>query len=241
MVQGMNEVNQVANTVLTNVAHANSASSEADGAAQQGNSTVMETMTSISGVSDQVQETASGMYALKEAGENIGSVLAVIKGIAEQTNLLALNAAIEAARAGEQGRGFAVVADEVRQLASRTAESTKEIQEIIENIQQGTQRAAEQMESGERAARASVEQARLAGQSIEAIITGVSLIDERTRAIESASQSQQSIVGEVGVRVQRVDELASQTAELSTQATGTSRQVAELSRHLEQRLQLFCT
>ncbi|BFM14296.1 methyl-accepting chemotaxis protein [Maricurvus nonylphenolicus] len=240
MVQGMDEVNQVANTVLTNVAHANSASTEADGAAQQGNSTVMETMASISGVSDQVQETASGMYELKEAGENIGSVLAVIKGIAEQTNLLALNAAIEAARAGEQGRGFAVVADEVRQLASRTSESTKEIQEIIENIQQGTQRAAEQMESGERAARESVEQARLAGQSIEAIITGVSLIDERTRAIENASQNQQAIVGEVGVRVQRVDELASQTAELSTQATGTSRQVAELSRTLEQRLQLFC-
>ncbi len=240
MVQGMDEVNQVANTVLTNVTHANSASTEADGAAQQGSATVLETVESISGVSDQVQETASGMYELKEAGEDIGSVLAVIKGIAEQTNLLALNAAIEAARAGEQGRGFAVVADEVRQLASRTADSTKEIQEIIENIQQGTLRAAEQMEAGERAARDSVEQARRAGLSIEAIITGVSLIDERTRAIETASQSQQNIVDEVGVRVQRVDELACETAKLSTQATGTSREVAELSRHLEARLQLFC-
>ncbi len=239
MVEGMNQVNQAAHSVLGNVNDANEASSQAEGAAHDSNATVIEAVEAISGVSDRVQETAAGMYELKEAGESIGSVLEVIKGIAEQTNLLALNAAIEAARAGEQGRGFAVVADEVRQLASRTSSSTREIQTIIESIQEGTQRAAEQMESGEQAARGSVTQARRAGDSLQAIISGVSLIDQRTRAIEVASQNQQQIVGEVGVRAQRVDELACQTAVLSTQATVTCRHVAELSRNLEERLQLF--
>jgi len=238
---GVQQVYATAHSVLKNVEEAHQASSQADLAAEQGNDIVAETVVVIESVSMRVKESVAGMDDVKVASESIGSVLDVIKGIAEQTNLLALNAAIEAARAGEQGRGFAVVADEVRQLASRTAESTTEINEIIENLQQGIDRAADHMADGEQAANASVAQAQRAGEALKDIIHGVVLIDERTRAIERATQEQQSAVLEVDTRTRRVDDLASETASLSQRASTTSQQVVTLSKQLQEGLQRFRT
>jgi len=145
--------------VARNAAQAAASAQAADREAQQGQQVVHETISSIESVSVEVEHTASAIQRLEADSQSISAVLEVIRGVAEQTNLLALNAAIEAARAGEQGRGFAVVADEVRTLASRTQQSTLEIQQVIEQLQSGARNAAEVMHRGRAQVDSSVLQA----------------------------------------------------------------------------------
>lgn len=239
MIEGMERVNHSGMSVLENVEAATQASGAAQTATGDSGDKVKQTAEAITGLSVLVQETAGGMLELKASGENIGRVLDVIKGIAEQTNLLALNAAIEAARAGEQGRGFAVVADEVRQLASRTAASIDEIQGIIESIQRGTDRSARQMAQGEREALESVGRAEGARNSLSSVLEAIALIGRRAAQIEVVTREQGEVVGDVTRRVSRVGELAGETLNLASQTSATSQQVTELSRRLEERLQQF--
>ncbi len=241
MVNAIEQVNQSASMVLEDVRAAEQATTNAEVVSKEGGASVQATIASIESLSEEVSLAVTSIQTLKADSERIGGVLDVIKGIAEQTNLLALNAAIEAARAGEQGRGFAVVADEVRQLASRTADSTQEIQEIIQKLQQGTLSAANMMSEGKDSAGTSVETARNAGEVLNKVETVFQSILRRSQAIASAAEEQMHIATEVNQRAGRVGELTNETLTLSTDAADTGKQVAEISESLRSSLGQFKT
>jgi len=239
MVIEMEQVKESADVVLANVESADEVSRKAQQLASSGNQTVQQTVAAINQVANVVRQAADEMDEVKRDSDNIGTVLEVIKSIAEQTNLLALNAAIEAARAGEQGRGFAVVADEVRQLASRTSASTQEIQDIITTLQQGTSSASQQMLRGAEATADAVTQAQIAGDSLEAILNGINTISLRSTDIQHASDGQREVVARLGQSAKRIDQLAHQCTHYSASALESSRTVTQLAQHLGEKLSNF--
>ena len=187
------------------------ASSSADDSAQEGIRVMTQTIDSINQLAHDVEEVTTTMNQLEEATTSIGSVLDVIKGIAEQTNLLALNAAIEAARAGEQGRGFAVVADEVRTLAQRTQESTEEIQTIIETVQSGASNAVNAMRKGRDQTQDCVHLAENAGVSIHSITDAVESIKGMNTQIAAAAEEQNAVSDDISLNIQNVANLSMDT------------------------------
>jgi len=194
--------------VARNASTAAEAAQNADTEAKNGMQVVTQTIDSINELAGEVDRASDVIHKLEEDSNAIGVVLDVIRGIAEQTNLLALNAAIEAARAGEQGRGFAVVADEVRTLASRTQQSTAEIQQMIEKLQGGTSNAVKVMESGRSRAKHSVERAAEAGTSLKTITKSVAVISDMNVQIASAAEQQGAVAEEINRNIVSISEIA---------------------------------
>ncbi|MGM0554694.1 MAG: methyl-accepting chemotaxis protein [Pseudomonadota bacterium] len=235
----MNEMSATVAEVARNAADAAAAAQTTDQDAAAGREVVEKSVSSINALSSQVNSTAEVVGRLSQDAEEINKVLEVIGGIAEQTNLLALNAAIEAARAGEQGRGFAVVADEVRTLASRTQDSTHEIQGMIERVQNGTREAVQAMETGRTRAQESVERVNEAGESLNAITHSVTRISEMNTQIASAAEEQSSVAEEINRNVANITEVLGQTATGSEQIRNASEELSKLASEQQERVGRF--
>ena len=225
--------------VNDSAANAASETVNADTSAKNGKEIVNQTVEGISLLSSEVSAAATVIADLAQQADNIGTVLDVIRGIAEQTNLLALNAAIEAARAGEQGRGFAVVADEVRTLASRTQESTEEIQKMIENLQSGTRQAVSVMDQSQSQAEKTVEMAATAGQSLDAIVTAMNEISSMNKQIAHAAGEQQRTADAVSQNVMTIQAVAEETTGNSTAAKKSSDNVSQQVAALQAKMGQF--
>ncbi len=233
VVAAVREMASVVENVAHNVSQAADNAERADTDAEEGNRVVTATMAQIESLSKDINVASEVIDRLQQESDNIGSVLDVIRGIAEQTNLLALNAAIEAARAGEQGRGFAVVADEVRTLASRTQTSTQEIQEMIERLQAGAKEAVQMMEKGTSQAGESVSRAEKASQSLDAITVGVSMIKDKTNQIASASEEQSAATREMEGNMENIAQVARQTSEGAVEIAASTASLAEMATKME--------
>jgi len=237
----ISEMSDTVQDVAANAAGAADAAQQADQNAQQGLRVMDETITSINALSDEVDRVAGAMNQLEQDTASVGAVLDVIKGIAEQTNLLALNAAIEAARAGEQGRGFAVVADEVRALAQRTQESTEEIQQIIETVQNGAAQAVKAMEGSQEQTRNTVELATNAGGSIQEITGSVSSIRDMNTQIATAAEQQSFAADEIRKNVESMADLARNAHSSAQESTAVANRLDESSNDLSQLIARFRT
>jgi methyl-accepting chemotaxis protein len=222
----MQEMSSTVQEVSDNSNKAAEASRKAAEIARRGGSIVEDTLVKMRGIADSVGQTAKKVQELGKSSSQIGEIIGVIDDIADQTNLLALNAAIEAARAGEQGRGFAVVADEVRKLAERTSKATKEITQMIQNIQTETKSAVEAMQSGTKQVELGVESTTQAGSSLQEIITSSERVGEMVMLIATAATEQASTTEEINANI---DQIAKITQETAAGANESAKAVQELS------------
>jgi methyl-accepting chemotaxis protein len=229
----MNEMTATVQEVARNAEEASEAAVAADQQAREGDKVVGEAIAQIERLALEVGNSTVAMGDLKRESDKIGSVLDVIKSVAQQTNLLALNAAIEAARAGEAGRGFAVVADEVRSLAQRTQKSTEEIEELIVGLQNGTQQVATIMDNSRALTDSSVELTRRAGGSLESITRTVSAIQAMNQQIAAAAEQQSAVAEEINRSVLNVRDVSDQTSAASEETAASSVELARLGTHLQ--------
>jgi len=229
----MNEMAATVQEVARNAEEASEAAAAADQQAREGDKVVGEAIAQIERLATEVGNSTVAMGDLKRESDKIGSVLDVIKSVAQQTNLLALNAAIEAARAGEAGRGFAVVADEVRSLAQRTQKSTEEIEELIAGLQSGTQQVATIMDNSRNLTDSSVELTRRAGSALENITRTVSTIQAMNSQIATAAEQQSAVAEEINRSVLNVRDVSEQTAAASEETAASSTELARLGTHLQ--------
>jgi methyl-accepting chemotaxis protein len=240
--QAATAMNEMAATVLEvaqNVANTAQAAGKANSEAGEGMKLLEVAIEAINGLASEVERASDVIQKLGDVSDRIGDVTSVINGIAEQTNLLALNAAIEAARAGEQGRGFAVVADEVRALAQRTKESTEMIQGMIEELQGYSHDAVQVMSQGKEYADSTVSQAQRAGEALKEITSDVSIINDMSTQIASASEEQSAVAEEINQNITTVSHHAGQTTEHSHSLAEASADLSQLASKLQKRASRF--
>ncbi|OAI02271.1 chemotaxis protein [Methylomonas methanica] len=230
----MKQMTSTVQEVAKNAVKASEAAETADREATSGKNIVTQAVGGINELATEVENAANVIHDLENDSNSIGEVLSVIQGIAEQTNLLALNAAIEAARAGEQGRGFAVVADEVRTLASRTQNSTLEIRQTIERLQGRAKEAVSVMENGRKRAASSVEQAASAGDSINTISERIFTINDMNNQIATAAEQQTAVAEEINRNVSNISHVSGETSNGAKHTAEACRELLELANQLRQ-------
>ncbi|MHA7881411.1 MAG: methyl-accepting chemotaxis protein [Saccharospirillum sp.] len=235
----MHEMNVAVHEVAQNTEMAASNASQADQQAKDGQIVVADSVRSMESLAGDVEKAVEVVEHLVDDANAIGSIVNVISGIAEQTNLLALNAAIEAARAGEQGRGFAVVADEVRQLASRTQESTQQINEMISRLQSSVQNASSSMSVSHDRAQEVMTKAARADEALNAITRLISEINDMNLQIASTTEEQGKVAEEMNQNITRINQAADQTAQASAQSAQSSEQTLSLIQQLEDNARTF--
>ena len=225
----VNEMTTAVEEVARNAVITSEASRESDRTTQRGREQVQQTVSSITSLAEDVTTSANQVEQLASEVRDISKVLDVIRSIAEQTNLLALNAAIEAARAGEAGRGFAVVADEVRALAHRTQQSTQEIEQMVSGIRHGTDQAVNAMQNSNQRARSTLDVARAAGTALDEIAVAISAINERNLGIASASEEQAQVAREVDRNLTNIRDLSLQSSAGANQTAAASQDLSRLA------------
>ncbi|WP_370686826.1 MULTISPECIES: methyl-accepting chemotaxis protein [Pseudomonas] len=235
----MHEMTATVQEVARNAEEASQAAAAADGEAREGDKVVAEAIAQIERLASEVVRSTDAMSVLQQESQKIGSVMDVIKAVAEQTNLLALNAAIEAARAGEAGRGFAVVADEVRALAQRTQKSTEEIEGLVAGLQNGTQQVANVMNNSRSLTDSSVDLTRKAGVSLENITRTVSNIQSMNQQIAAAAEQQSAVAEEISRSIINVRDVSEQTAAASDETAASSVELARLGNQLQMMVSHF--
>jgi methyl-accepting chemotaxis protein len=225
--------------VSGNTSRAADASRKAVATAMQGGKIVEEALLTMRSLAESVDQTAGKIEALGKNSDQIGKIVAVIEEIADQTNLLALNAAIEAARAGEQGRGFAVVADEVRKLAERTAKATKEIAQMIETVQMETKTAVTQMQAETKKVEAGVTTTAKAGSSLDEIIAQVQQVGDMIALIAAASTQQTTTAEQINSNVGQIAKIAQESADGAQQSAKACQDLSDLALDLQQLVSRF--
>ncbi|WP_411860693.1 methyl-accepting chemotaxis protein [Pseudomonas sp. JM0905a] len=229
----MSEMTATVQEVARNAEAAASSTEAADNRVSTGSQVVRQTLERVNQLAHAMEETTSSIQRLSQDTQSIGTVLDVIKSVAEQTNLLALNAAIEAARAGEQGRGFAVVADEVRALARRTQQSTAEIERLIATLREGVRNSVEHMQQSESLVDLTVRDANLTEEALAGIAEAVTLIHQMNQQIAAAAEQQSAVAEEINRSVTSIRDIADQSAEAMDETASSSVQLARLGQELQ--------
>ncbi len=237
----MNTMSATVQEVASNIANTAQAANKANDETGQSSKIVGKAISTIEKLAEQIETTSNVIGQVEQNSNNISSVLDVIKSIAEQTNLLALNAAIEAARAGEQGRGFAVVADEVRTLASRTQDATEEIHQMIDKLQSGSQEAVKVMTQSQEQTKSAVKEASAAGESLAVIAGTVGEINEMSNRIASTAQEQSGVSEEVNHNIEKINDMSAVTTAGADQAAQASQDLAKMATKLQDLVGQFQT
>ncbi len=237
----MNEMTATVHEVASNAEQAAEATGNAERVTIAGQQAMNESLQVVSRLLQDLNNTADAMQTLAKQTEGIGTVMEVIKSVAEQTNLLALNAAIEAARAGEAGRGFAVVADEVRSLAQRTQESTAEIENIVSQLQSGARQSLQMMQSSRERANANAKASQDVGELFSQIAQAVSHVQQMNHQIAAAAEEQSLVAEEINRRISQVSEIASQTSASSNETAAATERLAGLGDQLDNAIKGFRT
>lgn len=235
----MNEMAATVNEVAKSAEEAFNAANRASETATEGETAVNETLSYVSELNGLVDNVMTQLHSLQSDTQNIVTVLDVIKSVAEQTNLLALNAAIEAARAGEQGRGFAVVADEVRSLAKRTQTSASEIETLINNLVTSTEGSVQAMESGTQLAGQTLESAQATGKTIKDIAAAVEEIRQFNSQIATAAEQQSSVAEDINHNVTQIRDISDQSASSASQVASSTTELAQLGENLRVQVARF--
>ncbi len=235
----MNEMTATVQEVAANISITADAASEANNHSENGSQVVGQAVEQINKLAEQIEHASQTIHELEQYSEEISAVMDVIRGIAEQTNLLALNAAIEAARAGEQGRGFAVVADEVRTLAGRTQESTEEISQMIEKLQAGSRQAVRVMTESQEQAQSAVGYASDSGNAFSTIADAVERINTMSAQIASASEEQSAVSEEINKNIIQINDMSNQTAAGAEETSVASKDLARMANELQGSVSLF--